>query len=178
MFIGRTVSHLSLWLGTCPASQKAVHFEPFAFDMLQVCRLNLEGPNPFACTTQTTTRSALSCLKSAGWGTAPVRLTSASRVSIYFDTPDFLSIGFSDLFWHPLLGTRIGEASNPGPQVTSQTLTLAVLNPTVLTERQQDIVDLGADIISLSETSATKAIQSEFTKFLVKTPYKVSWSPL
>lgn len=77
----------------------------------------------------------------------------------------------------PLLGIRIGEAQNPGPVTDTPHLTMAILNPTVLTERQQDIVDLGADVISLSETSATRAIQAEFSKFLTKTQYKISWGP-
>lgn len=79
--------------------------------------------------------------------------------------------------WNPLLGTRTGEASHPGPSTSHQQFTFAILNPTVLTDRQQDILDLQADTISLAETSATVSIQNEFTKFIQKTNYRVSWSP-
>ena len=81
------------------------------------------------------------------------------------------------LSWNPFLGTRVGEAANPGPEPPHRTFTFAILNPTVLTERQEEIIALGADAISLSETSATKAIQHEFTQFLRSTKYHVSWSP-
>lgn len=74
-------------------------------------------------------------------------------------------------------GIRIGEASNPGPANTEQQLTFAILNPTVLTERQQDIIDLNADTICLAETSATATIQAEFNAFLSKTPYRANWGP-
>ena len=76
-----------------------------------------------------------------------------------------------------LLGTRVGEASHPGPANSETTMTFAILNPTVLTERQSDIVQLGADVICLAETSATATIQKEFNKFLTTTPYIASWSP-
>ena len=78
---------------------------------------------------------------------------------------------------NPLLGIRVGEASNPGPPPPGRTYTFAVLNPTVLTDRQQDIIDLNADCISLAETSATTTVQTEFTKFARKADYSVLWSP-
>ena len=81
------------------------------------------------------------------------------------------------VFWDPFRGIRVGEAKNPGPTCTENLVTFAILNPTVLTERQQDIIDLNADVISLAETSATTSIQAEFTKFLKTTNYRIAWGP-
>lgn len=76
-----------------------------------------------------------------------------------------------------LNGIRIGEAKNPGPGNISQQMTFVVLNPTSLSERQQDIVNLDADCISLAETSATSTIQKEFSNFTRPTKYNVVWGP-
>lgn len=75
--------------------------------------------------------------------------------------------------WHK--GTRFGEALNPGPGNTQQDLTFAILNPTALSDRHQEIVNLDADTNSLVETSVTSTIQYEFTKYLSRTNYRVHW---
>ena len=59
-------------------------------------------------------------------------------------------------------GNRIGEAKNPGPeQKDREHFRLALVNPTTLHNRQQDLLQLNADAIALSETSATVRVQYE-----------------
>lgn len=68
-----------------------------------------------------------------------------------------------------LLGTRVGEAGNPGPydygkQVENHdTIKLAVINPTAVNGKHDDIFDVGANIYCLAETSATSIIQKQMT---------------
>lgn len=66
-------------------------------------------------------------------------------------------------------GTRIGEAKNPGPkQKDKEYFRLALINPTALHHRQQDLLQLNADTIALSETSATAKVQYETIQTLRK----------
>lgn len=76
-----------------------------------------------------------------------------------------------------LHGCRIGEALNPGPGNQAQEIVFTILNPTSIPERHEDIVNLNTDCISLVETSATSAVQAEFTKFLKTTNYRIPWGP-
>ena len=76
-----------------------------------------------------------------------------------------LTISWPHVDWNPYAGRRIGEAQNPGPGNQTHNFTCAILNPTVLTERQADILALNADAISLVETSATSTIQNEFSQW-------------
>lgn len=88
----------------------------------------------------------------------------------------FLSISHQDDF-NILHGCRVGEASNPGPGNQAQEIVFTILNPTSIPERHEDIVNLNSDCISLAETSATSAVQTEFTRFLKTTNYRISWGP-
>lgn len=90
-----------------------------------------------------------------------------------FPQSHFLSCYTIDEF-DPYKGCRIGEANNPGPGNQNIPTTFATLNPTALAERRQDVIDLDAQCISLAETFATPAIQSEFSKFLKDTKYEVA----
>lgn len=59
-------------------------------------------------------------------------------------------------------GSRIGEAKNPGPtQQEKDHFRLALVNPTTILHRKQDLLQLNADAIALSETSATSKAQWE-----------------
>ena len=64
-----------------------------------------------------------------------------------------------------LLGTRVGEAGHPGPseyhssQQNSDEIKIAVVNPTAIYNKLDDILNIGASCYCLAETSATNAIQ-------------------
>ena len=63
-------------------------------------------------------------------------------------------------FHNFLSGNRIGEASNPGPKVR-----IAVINPTALNGKTDDIINLNSQIILASETDyAQKLIMRDFEK--------------
>lgn len=81
-----------------------------------------------------------------------------------------------------LNGVRIGEASNPGPNTQSHVsakkanLRLAICNPTALYGKVSECLQLNADILCISETSATiiaqKTLNTEFANF----GYRCFWS--
>ena len=71
-----------------------------------------------------------------------------------------------------LKATRVGEASNPGP---SSQLTICHINPTAVTSKKDVILALDADVIALSETSATPVIQQEFANSIRFSPYRIWW---
>ena len=55
-----------------------------------------------------------------------------------------------------LLGSRVGEASNPGPSNRpTSNLQICVFNPTALHGKTEDVLEMGADVYFVSETSAT-----------------------
>jgi len=57
-------------------------------------------------------------------------------------------------------GVRIGEAKNPGPTESNmENFRLALVNPTTLLHRKEDLLQLNADAIALAETSATAKVQ-------------------
>ena len=61
-------------------------------------------------------------------------------------------------------GNRIGEADNPGPSHLGpeQLFSLALINPTSIFTRSQDVADLDVDITCMPETSATSTVQHHF----------------
>ena len=65
---------------------------------------------------------------------------------------------------------RIGEASNPGPDTP---IRFAVLNPTTLSNKTPVLREIGADILCLSETSCTAAVQREEQRLL--NGFSVQW---
>ena len=73
-----------------------------------------------------------------------------------------------DPFW----ATRVGEAANPGPE----TFRFAIINPTAILGKIQDICTLNAHVISLSENSATKSVQMESSQTWRKFGFKSIWS--
>eukprot|EP00438_Fugacium_kawagutii_P036294 Skav217415 [mRNA] locus=scaffold2674:428562:433728:- [translate_table: standard] len=56
------------------------------------------------------------------------------------------------------IGTRIGEADNPGPQ---DVLRIAQINPAAILNKVQDLVSLQCHVYMLAENSATVSVQHE-----------------
>ena len=76
-----------------------------------------------------------------------------------------------------LNGTRVGEADNPGPRKKDKRdLKLAVCNPHAILSHKKEILNLQSDIVCVSETSATKASQSEFSHNIKQDGFHVFWS--
>ena len=71
-----------------------------------------------------------------------------------------------------LKATRIGEASNPGPECY---VDVCLVNPTAIANRKELLCSLQADVLALAETSATAMLQSEFNQAIKDTPYSVFW---
>ena len=61
----------------------------------------------------------------------------------------------------PHIATRIGEALNPGPTLTSESYQnkLVFVNPTAVNKKVSTLLELKPDIITLAETSATLLVQ-------------------
>ena len=71
---------------------------------------------------------------------------------------------------------RIGEASNPGPAITSgQGFRFALINPTTVLHREAAIDNLQAHCLALAETSATKLTQQQVTCAMKQRGYATSW---
>ena len=68
----------------------------------------------------------------------------------------------------------VGEASNPGPD--ESVLRFAVVNPTAVYGKIDQILALDADVVAVSETSATSVVQKDCTKLLSKNGFKTFWS--
>lgn len=75
----------------------------------------------------------------------------------------------------PLFNQRIGEASNPGPKEPAHTVTFLVTNPTAVHQKTQTLVDFEADILLLSETSATQRAQHQSTSEFRTHGYNTIW---
>eukprot|EP00435_Cladocopium_sp_Y103_P014298 s1780_g3.t1 len=77
-----------------------------------------------------------------------------------------------------MLATRIGEASHPGPVAT--TLTFAITNPTSIHSKPQQyaelIADQSLDVVSASETAATKVVQRNFASSMKTVGFRSLWS--
>ena len=63
--------------------------------------------------------------------------------------------------WTWLGGFRYGEASHPGPFDDPRHIRVAVANPTALHRKEHEVVQIGADLVRLSETSAIERVQSQ-----------------
>ena len=82
----------------------------------------------------------------------------------------------------PRLGFRFGEALNPGPgqhcEPHATTIlaefSVCALNPTAVLNKSRNILDIGANVYCLSETSATKFVQNEVDRQLAK-PFRAHW---
>ena len=74
----------------------------------------------------------------------------------------------------PFAGVRIGEASHPGP-AHQATFKLAVVNPTAIHRKEQDLADLHADVLCISETSALEHIQKAVAKGMSRRGYRTTF---
>ena len=77
-----------------------------------------------------------------------------------------------------LLGSRVGEASNPGPgnrQIPD--IQICVFNPTALHGKTEDVLEMGSDVYFVSETSATDYAQKILSRDFDKARVKCFWSP-
>ena len=77
-------------------------------------------------------------------------------------------------FWCWFHATPVGQAKNPGPDVDN--IRLAVVNPTAVHGKTDQLVGLGADVLVVSETSATSIVQKESGKAFTKAGFKSYWS--
>ena len=68
----------------------------------------------------------------------------------------------------------VGQALNPGPIDAS--LRFAVVNPTTVHGKIDRLLDLGADCLAVSETSATSVVQKECTHKLKGFGFRSFWS--
>ena len=75
-----------------------------------------------------------------------------------------------------LLGTRVGEASHPGPVVHS--VKLAVINTAALYGKTKEVVGIPVDIFLCAETSVTKASQPILEKEFSQLGYRTFWSKM
>ena len=74
-------------------------------------------------------------------------------------------------FHNQLSGTRVGEAKNPGPNVR-----VAVINPTALYGKSEDILALNSHVVVASETSATDHAQKLIRKDFASKSFSCSFS--
>ena len=97
-----------------------------------------------------------------------------------FDNADLL-INLSKYDY--LLGTRVGEAGNPGPCDNGENIDhhdfikLVVINPTAVFGKQDEIFGIDANCYCLAETSATIAVQKQMTVEARKNGFTPFWGP-
>ena len=72
---------------------------------------------------------------------------------------------------------RIGEASNPGPTLSTAVATFAVSNPTSIYQKASLAKDLGVDTLMLAETAATVSVQTLETTNFRRYGYDSIWGP-
>ena len=76
------------------------------------------------------------------------------------------------------MSTRVGEATNPGPSgKMCQQLIVTVCNPTAILSKAKEIVGMQSTLTLLSETSATKAVQTEFSQSIKASGYRIFYGP-
>lgn len=82
-----------------------------------------------------------------------------------------------------LLGTRVGEAGHPGPseyhdsQYHCDEIKVAIVNPTAIFNKLDDVLAIGASCYCLAETSATSAIQKTVSFEASKKGFTPFWGP-
>ena len=76
-----------------------------------------------------------------------------------------------------LKSVRVGEASNPGPWSSDPSrLKCCVINPTALVRKTDAIVGMKANLVFLSETSATDIVQKQMKREYQNCGYRSFWS--
>ena len=80
-------------------------------------------------------------------------------------------------FLHWTIGFRFGEAQNPGPMpvAASFLVTLAVINPTTILDKEWHINEVGADVLIASETSANARVQNIMSYKLRGLGFRCMW---
>ena len=76
-------------------------------------------------------------------------------------------------------GTRIGEASHPGPPPGStpcRSLSVSLLNPTTMYQKEDELLALNSDVLCLAETAATCTVQRAFNQAIRTTVFRTFWS--
>ena len=74
-----------------------------------------------------------------------------------------------------LHATRVGEASNPGPE-PGASFRVAVTNPTAVHNKVPELLSLNSDLIFAAETSAVAKVQHKVATDLRQHGYKAFWS--
>lgn len=82
----------------------------------------------------------------------------------------YRSISMSE--FDQLLSVRVGEASHPGPS----NVKIAVINPTAVYGKIDEILDVGADVVVCAETSLTSHAQKSCQWHFDKHGFKCFWS--
>ncbi len=77
----------------------------------------------------------------------------------------------------PNVGARIGEADNPGPVKKNAAVKIAECHPHAILSHKAEILSLKSDVVFISQTSATKASQTEFQHNIFQDGFKCFWSP-
>ena len=74
----------------------------------------------------------------------------------------------------PFRAFRFGEASHPGPSHTRREgcLKFAVLNPTAIHNKECTLLELDADVMCISETSAVVGVQDKFRSNMFRHRYR------
>ena len=76
-------------------------------------------------------------------------------------------------------GSRVGEASHPGPissPPTKKLITVSLVNPTTIYQKEDDLLSLNSDVLCLAETAATRTVQLAFNQAVRTTKYRTFWS--
>ena len=81
----------------------------------------------------------------------------------------------SHLLYSMFFSCCVGEASNPGP-VSEQQIKIAIANPTAVHQKVGKIMQLEANVVALSETSATHAVQNQVDHDLKGYGFRAFWS--
>jgi len=71
-------------------------------------------------------------------------------------------------------GVIVGQAGNPGPKDAG--VRLAVVNPTAVYGKINKLLMLEADLVTVSETSATSVVQKDCSRELSKAGFRSFWS--
>ena len=109
-------------------------------------------------------------------------LYTCKCVFVLHESKPFCNLGLVNMSTYAfLLGTRVGEADNPGPMEKTEKgkmgdIVCAVCNPHAILSNKSAIMALEANVIFVSETSATNVVQSEFQKNIRYNHYNVFWS--
>ena len=81
------------------------------------------------------------------------------------------------VFHDKLKSFRFGEASHPGPTGDApQVARVAVVNPTAIFRKEPEFLELDADLIGISETSAVAKVQRSFSAGMRPHRYQVFYS--